>query len=560
MVVLKRSPTGSSGFEFKGFSPKRKGEAAKAAERKLHPLRQRVLEARRSGDMLAEESARRKWNDTRPMGKMKGAAVYLEKMEKHREWPVNMKALHTALKTFSKFGVVDQIQRGLNLLTVRDMKPDNHLTMELVKALKKSDRMDDAIAIYHLLSRRGVEPDEYLQTYMLTQCAAMGRTEDVAFFEQELAKRKLSPVILSAMINSFGKLRDEEKVLGYFDEFLRIGYAHTTWTYASTMDALNKIQRYDLLEKLFEEAKENKRVQLSAYIYSTMIDSYADRRDRQSMEAALDDMAKRGIRCDDHCMSSVLNVYAKRLDVEEAESVFNTMRESGGAIGWIPSRIMLGMYAELGDADAARMFHMEMGKRGFPPRRRSFDLVLKACAKAGEVSQARRTMGEMTANRIGLNERSYSYLIQTISRSETEGLDSAVKVMIIAENANLEASSNMWKAKVFAYLRFAEEESAIDEFERMIQARIEVDAELYELVAEAFARRNVLHEAARFMAAASGFFEVDEDQFETALANVVKSFDLNIEPSALMERYRLIRESLDSTVKDDVDWVVERVP
>lgn len=244
--------------------------------------------------------------------------------------------------------------------------------IKLNKLAHRKDSLSHCLRLFDQMRQRNVQPDKYTYSALLTSCAR-ARAPQAAFEIYHDIRKHGIPL----------------------DFHLRSSLLK--------LAALQPNPQLDLCSRLFHGAPRPNRV-----MCNVMMDAYASVGSVDECISTFRYMNSAGIEPDRYTVSALTKAYIKANRTEEGIINLTNMKQSGLEI---PSSVFSNIISEFGQRkqlDRAVMMYDLMTSWSIPPDQVTFNVLIRACAHAGDVHQAMEILEEMR-HTAGFNGDRYTF-------------------------------------------------------------------------------------------------------------------------------------------------------
>ncbi|XP_059067511.1 pentatricopeptide repeat-containing protein At2g22070 [Cryptomeria japonica] len=320
----------------------------------------------------------------------------------------------------------------------------------MIAAYRKYGYSHEALTLFHLMKRTGVNPDEFTFASILPACAKMGALEQGMEIHRGIIKNgfSLDVVVESALVDMYAKCGSIQKARELFDKMSQrdavswnamiAGYAKNgvldealrifdemprrdvvSWTAMIVGYAENGV--LDEALKFFKEMPRR-----NVVTWTAMISGYAHNGFVEKAMELFKQMQLDGVQPDQFTFASILPACAKIGALQQGMHIHQSIIESGFLPNVVVTSALVDMYAKCGNIHKARKLFDKMSKRdvvswnamiagyamhgfskdaielfelmkqcGTHPNHLSFVCVLYACSHAGSVAEGCKYLNDM---------------------------------------------------------------------------------------------------------------------------------------------------------------------
>lgn len=266
----------------------------------------------------------------------------------------------------------------------------------LLQLLSQNAKIDEALGAVEKMKILGIIPNLSTYIHLIT---ASGRAKDYQTAELVFnkAKRDLNDTpaaLYSALISSYVLKGDHDTILRLINEKRDKGFEHNTVDYTCYINSLVKAGKA-------EEA-------LEVYKKITPL-----------------------IQTDEYLLAMVIHACTKTNDAEYALRIWNQLKQIGFAqVPYFYNEIIMALAKRKDYAEKAIEMYKEMRGELIVPDGRTFNGVLTACARLGDLPEARLMLYEMKGYNIEMDETKYSLLMSVYSSACQDANEDAKDLFI----------------------------------------------------------------------------------------------------------------------------------
>ncbi|CAN8247134.1 unnamed protein product [Cochlearia groenlandica] len=297
--------------------------------------------------------------------------------------------------------------------------------------LQNDGREEEAVGLFQEMRRKGVKPNEFTYSVILTALPVISPSEVHA--QVVKTNYESSSTVGTALLDAYvklGKIDEAAKVFNGMDDKDIVAWSAMLAGYAQTGDTEAAINVFRELTKGGVKPNE--------FTFSSILNVCAAATTSMGQGKQFHGFAIKSRVGNSLCVSSsLLTMYAKKGNIESAEEVFKRQKERD-LVSW---NSMISGYAQHGQAMKALDVFKEMKKSMVKMDSVTFIGVFTACTHAGLVEEGEKYFDIMVKeSKITPTKEHHSCMVDLYSRAGL--LEKAMKVI---ENMPHQAGSTIWR-------------------------------------------------------------------------------------------------------------------
>ncbi|KAL9300899.1 Pentatricopeptide repeat-containing protein [Arabidopsis thaliana] len=301
----------------------------------------------------------------------------------------------------------------------------------MISGFLQNDGKEEAVDLFSEMKRKGVRPNEFTYSVILTALPVISPSEVHAQVVKTNYERfsTVGTALLDAYVK-LGKVEEAAKVFSGIDDKDIVAWSAMLAGYAQTGETEAAIKMFGELTKGGIKPNE--------FTFSSILNVCAATNASMGQGKQFHGFAIKSRLDSSLCVSSaLLTMYAKKGNIESAEEVFKRQREKD-LVSW---NSMISGYAQHGQAMKALDVFKEMKKRKVKMDGVTFIGVFAACTHAGLVEEGEKYFDIMVRDcNIAPTKEHNSCMVDLYSRAGQ--LEKAMKVI---ENMPNPAGSTIWR-------------------------------------------------------------------------------------------------------------------
>ncbi|ESQ51207.1 hypothetical protein EUTSA_v10017649mg [Eutrema salsugineum] len=301
----------------------------------------------------------------------------------------------------------------------------------MISGFLQNDGKEEAVDLFREMRRKGVRPNEFTYSAILTALPVISPSEVHAQVVKTNYER--SSTVGTALLDAYvklGKVDEAAKVFSSVDDKDIVAWSAMLAGYA-------QIGETEAAIKMFSEITKGG-IKPNEFTFSSVLNVCAAPTASTGQGKQFHGFAMKSRLDDSLCVSSaLLTMYAKKGNIESAEEIFNRQKERD-LVSW---NSMISGYAQHGEAMKALAVFKEMKRRKVRMDSVTFIGVFTACTHAGLVEEGEKYFDIMVREcKIAPTKEHNSCMVDLYSRAGL--LEKAMKVI---GNMSYPAGSTIWR-------------------------------------------------------------------------------------------------------------------
>ncbi|KAJ4828406.1 hypothetical protein Tsubulata_027359 [Turnera subulata] len=327
----------------------------------------------------------------------------------------------------------------------------------------RAEQWEVAHGLFEEMRERGLAPDRYTYSMLITQFGKAGMFDSSLFWLQKMEQDRVSGdlVLYSNLIELSRKLCDYSKAISIFKRLKRSGITPDLVVYNSMINVFGKA-------KFFREAR-----------------------------LLIKEMKEVGVMPVTGSYSTLLSVYVENEKFVEALSVFAEMKEAKCPLDLMTCNVMIDVYGQLDMAKEADTLFWSMGKLGIEPNVVSYNTILKVYGEAELFGEAIHLFRLMQSKEIEQNVVTYNTMIKIYGKAlEHEKASNLVQEM---QKRGIEPDAVTYSTIISIWGKSGKLDKAAMLFEKLRSSGVEIDQVLYQTMIVAYEKAGLVSEAKRLL-------------------------------------------------------------
>eukprot|EP00397_Hematodinium_sp_SG-2012_P007456 GEMP01007502.1.p1 GENE.GEMP01007502.1~~GEMP01007502.1.p1 ORF type:complete len:1019 (+),score=234.19 GEMP01007502.1:105-3161(+) len=375
------------------------------------------------------------------------------------------------------------MQNAWGFLTIMEeqLVPVDAFTCSImIKGLKHSSQKMDIDHIMALIERSNVVPDEVLVNSLLDACV---RLRDAKRLSQAVLQFKVLGVVPSThafmtLIKAYGHLRRMDQVWATWEEMtVQRESIPDESAYACLIDACVFNGDLNGAMRMFLEMKQRTPDYRNAYVMSTLIRGFSQRKELNKALAFYDEMRLENVTCNIVAFNTLIDGCTRIGDIDRATRLFKDMTESDQEPDLITYSTMIKGYSVQGDLDRALKLFAVMRQQGIQPDAILFNSILDGCARKHMRTLTEQVLADMEQSGIAPSNFTLSILVKLYGRCED--LNKAIEVVeTLPVKYRFELNAQVYTCLMSACIANGKLDKAVEIFAKM-KSHCVIDAKAY---------------------------------------------------------------------------------
>ncbi|XP_010029819.1 pentatricopeptide repeat-containing protein At4g36680, mitochondrial [Eucalyptus grandis] len=297
---------------------------------------------------------------------------------------------------------------------------DSSISISRAKSKLRSEfDPDKALRIYSSVSKRYSSPvsSRYAQDLTIRRLAKSRRFADIeALVESHKAgPQAAQEPYLCTLIRSYGVAGMFDHAMRTFEEMDRLGAPRTVLSLNAVLSACNASRLFGRVPELFAALPGKYGVSPDRVSYGILVKSYCEAGAPEKGIEVLREMEEKGVEVTAVTFTTILDSLYKSGRAAEAEALWDEMAKAGCALDAAAYNVRIMNAQSSGPEDVKKLIR-EMSDAGFKPDTISYNYLMTAFLKAGEMDEAIGVYKELEGNGCKPNAASFRTLIHYLCK------------------------------------------------------------------------------------------------------------------------------------------------
>jgi len=379
---------------------------------------------------------------------------------------------------------------------------DNFTCSIMCKGLKHASGKDELDRTLDLIERSGVVPDEVLVNTLLDVCI---RLRDVKRLQSALKTFRHSGVTPSehaygTVLRAYGHARAIDEAQATWEDMLDRKVRPSDQTIGSMVDACVTNGAPAEAWKAVQDVRATGLQMKSPLVfYTTIIKSFAQRKDMTRAIEVYDEMKSTNIRLSAVTFNMLIDLCARSGDVERASALFRDMCAMDVTPDVITYTTIIKGYCVQGDLEQAIQLFTLMRKKNIQPDAMLFNAIIDGCARKQMTSLVEMMLTDMESSGIAPTNQTLTILVKL--HGKNSDLDTAFAYAdAMPTKYGFEANAQVYSALMQACVNAGHLEKGLEVFKRVRNP----DAKAYATLINGYLKHNDVQGAIRLLESALG--------------------------------------------------------
>lgn len=405
------------------------------------------------------------------------AVKWLKRISTDDSLPPPNEATYTmALSAVANAGDLKTLQGLLKDMKAAGLQPTACTHTAIVTGLTGQGLADEAVRWLETAIRARQPMDPQLLAAGVEAALEAGEKEVAAEWLAEMDAMlrskgvKFTSAMVSAAVIACVKFGALDKAKRWFAEAQSSGIVLRSTLFQKTAEAFAEVgeprKAAELLASM-EEYSDPRRKSDSSTAYTATIRSLKGAGRDQEAETLMDRMRTAGVELKKSIFDENLRKCVAKGNVDGAIDAFREMEALGMKPDLISWNTIIATLAKAERPKEALEWFEQLSQSDLKPDVFSWTSAINACSVARDPQRARELFQQMRQEGVQPNDRTYGALVKAFAGTGREGLDEAVRIVMLAERDGVSTTEAMYSSIVSGYAKTRQPEQAAQWLEDM---------------------------------------------------------------------------------------------